>query len=183
KLHAEGTEVGLLPPIRDFWDAAKPSINQYLAIEEFTVLYQIQQWMSSKDPPLADLARRFLARKRLAVVDPPVRPGELAPDLPRWRAALLEIVRQKGYDPPEMYCLEDTIKAKYNSPYVPEKEDDEQTVKNAIRIKVPGEPQPIEIVKLRPRLQALTAEAAARVRYYVPKEAQADAIQLRTNWK
>jgi HD superfamily phosphohydrolase len=183
QLHTDGIDVGLVPPIRDFWATGKPTIDQYLALEEYTVLYQIQQWTCSKDGSLADLARRFLARMRFAVVDPPVRPGELAPDLPRWKDALLEIVRNKGYDPPEMYCLEDTIKAKYNSPYVPEQEGDEQTVKNAIRIKVPGEPQPIEIVKLRPRLQPLTAEAAARVRYYVPKDAQADAIQLRTNWK
>jgi HD superfamily phosphohydrolase len=184
RLHAEGTDVCLIPPIRDFWAAGEnASIGQYLAVEEFTVLYQIQQWAGVKDSSLNDLARRFLARNRFAVVDPPSQSGELAPDLPGWKTALLDVVTKKGYAPPEMYCLEDTIKAKYNSPYVPEKEGDEQTVKNAIRIKVPGEPQPVEIVKLRPRLEPLTAEAAARVRYYVPKDAQADAIQLRTHWK
>ena len=37
-----------------------------------------------------------------------------------------------------MYCLVDRVKAKYNQPYFPEKEDDEQSVKNAIRVKVDG---------------------------------------------
>jgi len=36
--------------------------------------------------------------------------------------ALMEIVKTKGYDPPEMYCLKDQVKAKYNQPYFPEHE-------------------------------------------------------------
>ena len=73
KLHKEGTNISLVPAIRRFWAKSEPTIEQYLVIEESTVLYQIQQWTTIKDKPLSDLARRFLDRNRLAVVDPPPR--------------------------------------------------------------------------------------------------------------
>jgi hypothetical protein len=34
-----------------------------------------------------------------------------------------------------MYCLKDELNAKYNQPYFPEKESDEQSVKTAIRLR------------------------------------------------
>jgi HD superfamily phosphohydrolase len=179
ELHDDGTDVGLIAPIRQFWETKKPTIEQYLALEEYTVLFQIQQWASCSERSLADLAQRFLKRKRFAMIEPPAMTGQLDTTLPKkWKAALRKLVKSKGYDPPELYCLEDSIKAKYNSPYLPEKEGDEQTVKNAIRVMAPGETQPIEIVKLRPRLKPITGEATSRVRFYVPKEIQGAAIEL-----
>ena len=47
--------------------------SQYLAIEEFTVLTQIQNW-THPDRALSDLARRFLERKRFAMVEAPSWP-------------------------------------------------------------------------------------------------------------
>jgi HD superfamily phosphohydrolase len=135
-LTQDGTEVGLLPTIKDFWAAREPTVQQYLDIEEHTVLYQIQQWSAGKDRPLSDLARRFLDRDRLAMVDPP-SPGKLSPTYPRWEAALRELVRRAGYDP-DVYCLKDELKAKYHQPYFPQKESDEQSVKNAIRLQWPA---------------------------------------------
>jgi HD superfamily phosphohydrolase len=187
-------DVGLVATIKGFWAAQQPSIEQYLALEEFTVLQQIQQWTTSADKPLNDLARRFLSRNRLAMVDPPPPKDELAPSYAEWEAALLELVKGAGYEPPEMYCLKDEVKAKYNQPYFPEKEEDEQSVKNAIRIKVAGEAKPVEVsrllARLRPskdeaagRLKPLTEEPLARVRYYLPKELQAQALQRKANWK
>ena len=71
----------LVPAIKSFWDAdaearidparPKPSVRQYLAIEEFTVLSQIQAWTAHRDKALSDLARRFLERKRFAMVEAP----------------------------------------------------------------------------------------------------------------
>jgi hypothetical protein len=193
-LWQEGKDVGLVATIKDFWAAQKPSIEQYLALEEFTVLQQIQQWTTGTDKPLSDLARRFLQRNRLAMVDPPPPKDELAPSYTEWETALLELVKGASFDPPEMYCLKDEVKAQYNQPYFPEKEEDEQSIKNAIRIKVEGEDKPIEVSRLldrlRPskddpagRLKPLTQEPLARVRYFLPKELQAQAVQLRTNWK
>src|SRR3954447_25087417 len=40
----EGKDVALLPAFQDFWKAQNPTIRQYLAIEEFTFLQQIQNW-------------------------------------------------------------------------------------------------------------------------------------------
>ena len=182
KLHDDDTDVNLLPPIRDFWATQEPTDQQYLAIEEYTVLYQIQLWTTSKDKSLNDLARRFLHRERLAVVAPPSSTGQLVPESEKWETALDELTRNGGFEP-EMYCLEDTIKTKYNAPYSPEKEADEQSVKNAIRIKIDGEECPVEIVKLLPRLVSVTTESTHRVRYYVPKELQQEAFRLRANWK
>jgi uncharacterized protein len=80
----DGRDVGLVATIKDFWAAEEPSIDQYLALEEFTVLQQIQQWTASTDKPLSDLARRFLNRNRLAMVDPPPPKNQLAPSYAEW---------------------------------------------------------------------------------------------------
>jgi HD superfamily phosphohydrolase len=183
KLHQDGTDVGLVPAIKDFWAATEPTIEQYLAIEEYTVLSQIQQWTTSKDKPLSDLARRFLDRNRLAMVDPPPPRDELAPSNAEWEEELYALVRRSSYDPPKMYCLKDEVKAKYNQPYFPEKEADEQSVKNAIRVQVSGQARPVEISRLLERLKPLTQEPVDRVRYYLPKELQHQAIALREKWK
>lgn len=184
RLHDEGTDVALVPAIRDFWGTADPDVRQYLDIEEFTVLSQIQNWTSHADASLSDLARRFLDRKRLAMVEPPDFEGEISPRYDEWEAALLGLVGSRSeYSPPEMYCLADWVKAKYNQPYFPEKEDDEQSVKNAIRIRLEGEPRPVEVSRLLPRLRPLTQEPVDRVRYYIPKDLQAEARKLRENWK
>jgi HD superfamily phosphohydrolase len=181
-LAATGADVGLVPTVADFWRAGTPSVRQYLAIEEFTVFQQIQNWTTLGDKSLSDLARRFLARQRFAGVDPPNFGGDLAPDYAGWEAALRELVRKSGYDPPEMYCLPDRMKGQYNQPYFPEKESDEQSVKNAIRINIAGEARPVEISRLLDRLKPLTQEPVDRVRYFVPKDVQAEALRLRSEW-
>jgi HD superfamily phosphohydrolase len=180
KLQQDGTDVGLVPAIKEFWAAQTPTIEQYLAIEEYTVLYQIQQWTANDDKPLSDLARRFLDRNRLAMIDPPPATNELAPSNTEWEAALLKLVKDAGYDPPEAYCLKDKVKAKYNQPYFPEKEADEQSVKNAIRVQIPGEVRPVEISRRLERLKPLTQEPVDRVRYYLPKELIPEAQKLRS---
>jgi len=180
----EGKDALLVPAIRDFWSATEPAVAQYLAIEEFTVLQQIQNWTAHDDPALSDLARRFLNRERLAMIDPPDFEGDLAPDLRGWGEELRKLVSSKvEYDPLEAYCLADRVKAKYYQPYFPEKEDDEQSVKNAIRVRVEAEPRPIEISNRLTRLKPVTEAPAEKVRYYIPKDLQNDAQRLRANWK
>jgi HD superfamily phosphohydrolase len=182
--HDDGKNVALVPAINEFWSAKPPTIKQYLAIEEFTVLQQIQNWTSHSDKTLSDLARRFLERERLAMVDPPPAKNDLAPNFDAWEKALLDLVKTKTeYDPPEMYCLKDEVKAKYSQPYFPEKEADEQSVKTAIRLKIDGEKEPVEISILLDRLKPLTQEPVDRVRYYIPKELQDQARKMRAEWK
>jgi HD superfamily phosphohydrolase len=183
KLLQDGTDVGLVPAIKDFWASAEPGVAQYLAIEEHTVLAQVQQWRASKDRPLADLARRFLDRDRLAMIDPPTSANQPAPSYDEWQAALFQLVKEGGYDPPQMYCLADQVKAKYNQPYFPEKEADDQSVKNSIRVQVAGEARPVEVSRLLDRLRPLTREPVDRVRYYLPRELRQQALKLRAEWK
>ena len=189
----EGRDVNLVPAIREFWDAqvqaqadgggAGASVRQYLAIEEYTVLTQIQNWKTHPDRALSDLARRFLERDRFSMIEAPSFANPLDPDSEGWEAALTELVRGKvEYETAEMYCLRDKVKAKYNQPYFPEKESDEQSVKNAIRVIVEGEAKPVEVSKLRPRLKPLTEVPVDRIRYYIPKDLKADANRLRDDW-
>ena len=65
----------------------------------------------------------------------------------------------------------------------PEKESDEQSVKNAIWVRVEGEARPIEISNRLTRLKPVTEAPAEKVRYYVPKDLQKDAQALRSHWK
>ncbi|WP_422924271.1 HD domain-containing protein [Singulisphaera sp. PoT] len=187
-LHDDGRDASLVPAIRDFWDALRtadgPSVRQYLAIEEYTVLSQIQAWTGHPDRALADLARRFLERDRLTMIEAPNFANPLAPDLEDWEEALTDLVRSRvEYRPAEMYCLRDTVKAKYNQPYFPEKESDEQSVRNAIRIRVEGEPKPVEVSELRTRLKPLTELSTDRIHYYIPRDLKAEATRLRREWE
>jgi HD superfamily phosphohydrolase len=183
-LHDEGKDVNLVAAIRDFWASKEPTVQQYLRMEEHTVLEQIQAWTSHSDKALSDLARRFLGRERLAMIDPPAAKDDLAPNHDAWERALLDLVKTKAdYVPAEMYCLRDQVQAKYNQPYFPEKEADEQSAKNAIRLKINGEREPVEISTLLDRLKALTQEPVDRVRYYIPKELQDQARKMRAEWK
>ncbi len=189
----QGDDVQLVPAIESFWEAdalartdpakSRASVGQYLAIEEFTVLSQIQAWTQHPDKALSDLARRFLERRRLAMVEAPMFANPLASDHADWEEALAKLVSERtAFAPPEMYCLRDHVKGKYNQPYFPEKASDEQSVKNAIRVKVKGESKPIEVSKLLPRLKPLTEEPVDRYRYYVPHEIRMEAQKLRDGW-
>ena len=80
-----------------------------------------------------------------------------------------------------MYCLKDTVKPKYNQPYFPEKEQDEQSVKNAIRVRS-DDGKPVEISTLLPRMRPITEAPKAIVRYYIPRELRDAARKLRRNW-
>jgi len=194
QFYDEGGDVALVPAIKEFWDAEtiakqdstkpRPNVRQYLAIEEFTVLSQIQIWTTHADKALNDLSRRFLDRNRFAMVEAPNFENDFDPNYQGWEEALNALVQSKvEYSTPGMYCLRDKVNAKYNQPYFPEIESDEQSVKNAIRVRVDGESKPIEVSKLLPRLKPLTQEPVDRNRYYVPKELQAEAKKLRKEWK
>jgi uncharacterized protein len=183
-LFGQGIDVAPLPAVRAFWAASDPTVEQYLAIEEFTVLQQIQTWVSHRDKALADLSRRLLERQRFVLIEAPDLPGDLAPDHPAWEHALHELVAQHlEYSPPEMYCLADRLEPKSGQPYIPGKESDEQSIHNAIRVRVDGMSRPVEVSELLPRLQPVTQKAAPRVRYFIPKELQAAANALRARWR
>jgi HD superfamily phosphohydrolase len=181
-LRQDGTSVNANPVLDRFWQINKPepgnlAVEDYLAVEEFTVLEQIQRWTSHPDKPLADFARRFLARDGLAMVEPPPPVNPLkVDDFGEWEPELHKLLSRKGYEEPAVYCLADTVKGKYRQPYREEKDREEQSAVNTIRVVVEGKAQAIG--QYLPRLGAVIAPPEDRVFYYVPKEVRDEAIAL-----
>lgn len=180
KLQADGTDVGWVPVLRSFFGTGqeKQTVEQYLRIEEFTVLQQIQNWTGHADKPLSYLAKCFMNRERFAMVQPcPQADSLLKPDYSPWEVKVLDVLRTKGFDPPEAYFLKDEVKGKYYQPYFPEKQSDEQSARNAIRV-VLGDGKPHEISTLLSRLKPVIEDPPGDVRYYVPLEARHDVGNL-----
>lgn len=174
KLRKDGTAINANPVLEQFWKAEQPvpeklAVADYLRIEEFTVLEQIQRWTGHTDKALADCARRFLERDGFAMVEPPPPVNPLkADDLGEWELELHKLLRDKGYADPEMYCLADRVRGKYRQPYREEKDPENQSAVNTIRVLVNG--KPVAIGQHLPRLSAVIAPPEDRVLYYVPKE-------------
>ena len=139
-------DVNSVPVLDRLWksDQIEPdkiTVADYLSVEEFTVLEQIQRWMSHADKPLSDCARRFMERKGLVRVEPPPPLNPLqAEDFGEWEEELHKLLRGKGYENPEMYCLADRVKGKYRQPYREEKEKGDRSAVNTIQVMVDGEP-------------------------------------------
>lgn len=178
-----GVNIDANPVLKRFWefDTHKPGelpVEDYLKVEQFTVLEQIQRWTTHSDKSLADCARRFLDRNGFAMIEPPPPPNPLMPDdLGEWEPELHKLLEAKGYGDPEMYCLADRIKGKYRQPYREEKDPEAQSAVNTIRVVV--DDKPIAIGEFLPRLKAVIAPPEDRIVYYVPKEVREEAKSLR----
>ena len=178
----EGTDISPNPVLEQFWRTENPRpetlpVTDYLRIEEFTVLEQIQRWTGHSDKSLSDCARRFLERDGLAMVEPPPPVNPLKTnDFGEWEPELHRLLRSQGYEEPAMYCLADRVKGKYRQPYREEKEPENQSAVNTIRVIVDG--KPLAIGQLLPRLSAVIASPEDRVCYYVPKEMRDAANEL-----
>ena len=90
QLRATGRDVTLVPAIERLWSSAAPAIQHYLAVEEFTVLTQIQTWTEHPDKALSDLARRFLHRERFVAIDVPESVDPMGRNLQEWEERLWE---------------------------------------------------------------------------------------------
>lgn len=182
QLRVAGEDINANPVLKRFWNAeraepGKLEVTDYLAVEEFSVLEQIQRWISHPDRSLADCARRFLHRDGLAMVEPPPPPNPLkTDDFGDWEPELHRLLKSEGYEDPSMYCLADRVKGKYRQPYREEKDPDNQSAVNTIRVLV--DEKPLAIGQYLPRLKAVIASPEDRVNYYVPKEIRHQAIAL-----
>ena len=186
ELRTAGSDVKPVPVLKEFWKVDQPSpaklpMRAYLDVEEFVVLSQIHTWKNHRDKALADLARRFLDRDGLAMIEPPPPADPLTNDYSEWEAAVKEVLGKAGYSAPEAYCLRDTVVGKYLQPYKPEQGMDLQTAANSIRIDVPG-CRPIEVSEYLPRLGAVTKLPPDQVRYYVPQEVRSQVQKLTKEW-
>jgi HD superfamily phosphohydrolase len=187
ELLRDGSSADLVKPIRDFWKKKSPGVSDYLAIEEHTVLFQMQQWTKNSDNVLSDLSRRFLTRNPFAMIKAP-QGNVLGQSMDAWEAALKSLVASKGFAPADFYVLRDDLteklyepKKRDRGPYVPEPESDEQVPSNAIRV-LGDDGRPVEITKLLTRLANVTKEPIPQVRYYIPREIRKEVIALRQQW-
>jgi HD superfamily phosphohydrolase len=181
-LRLEGKSINANPVLEQFWRIDQPEpgkleVAAYLRVEECTVLEQIERWTEYPDKSLSDCARRFLERDGFAMVEPPPPANPLTADFGDWEPELHKLLREKGYDEPEMYCLSDKIEGKYLRPYIEEKEPENQSAVNTIRVLV--DDKPLTIGQYLPRLAAVIAKPEDRVSYYVPKEIRTEANKLR----
>ena len=186
-LRSNHIDVAAVPALAEFWKMQNPSpdtmpLATYLGIEESVVLSQVAAWRNHSDKSLADLARRFLCRDGLAMIEPPPPENPLAPEYDAWEAALQDIIGKAGFHQPAMYCLQDKIAGKYMQPYRPEKEPKNQSSTNSIRVQVQGSQEPVEISEYLARLKSVTETPVDKVRYYVPKEVREAAKKLRHDW-
>jgi HD superfamily phosphohydrolase len=183
-LRSEGTDVRLLGPIDSFWRASEVTLRQFLALEEFVVLSQIQSWADHSDPALSDLARRFLHRGGFICIEGPRAENPLVDESDSWSVALTELVAKHiKYRPADAYVLRDNFETQVYSAYTPEPDTDDASPMNAIRVVRSAEEGPIEISQVLTRLQAVTNKAAETTRYYVPRELREEARKLREQWK
>jgi uncharacterized protein len=180
KMFDDGVELNLLDPIKDFWSTAKPTVKQFLRLEEYTIFAQIELWTNHGDKSLSDVSRRFLNRRGFAAIEAPaiLNPLEEDSQLNQWDKALRELVSQNTeYDQPEMYCLRDKLDSKYTQPYFPEPESEEQDVNTSIRLRLKDD-SIVEISEVLKRLKPLTEKPANAYRYYIPKDLQEKAKAL-----
>ena len=182
QLRKDRVDINPVPVLERLWksdkiEPGKIDVADYLSVEEFTVLEQIQRWTSHDDPSLSDCARRFMQRDGLVMVQPPPPVNPLKPtELGDWEPELHALLESKGFVNPEMYCLADKVKGKYRQPYTEEKEPDDQSAVNTIRVMIDGEP--ISIGEYLPRLKAVIAPPEDRVFYYIPREIRDNANKL-----
>jgi hypothetical protein len=81
-----------------------------------------------------------------------------------------------------MYALKDDMRTRIYDAYWPEKEPGEQEPGTAIRIRIEGETEPVEISTRLERLKAVTNKPARQVRYYVPREIRRNVQELASKW-
>lgn len=175
KIGDGGQDAWFVSEIDAFLEADEPSVKQYLALEDATLIYQLQVWTRHPDKVLNDLAKRFLGRKHFAAIEDPVSEEPFQGARQDWEEEVQRVVGEHGFDP-EYYMLRDDLKLTVYNPYTPEKEEEEQDPYNAIFIQCPDGGRPREISRILERLAQVTGVRERQYRYYVPKECQ-DAVK------
>lgn len=173
----QGDDPYFVHEIAEFLGAKPPTVQQYLAMDDATLIYQMHVWARHPDGVLSDLARRFLERNCLAAIEDPVSEITFSDSRDDWECALEKTVRDNGFDP-EYYALRDDLKLTIYNPYIPEREEPEQDPYNAIFIQAGPKNKPREISTELDRLAAVTGAREKRYRYYIPRECRDAAIEI-----
>lgn len=183
KIRKGGGHINAVPVLEHFWTCDKPApgsleVSHYLNIEEFTVLEQIQRWTQHTDRAMADLADRFLYREGFALIPAPKPLNELDDQDEEWTEELGKLLKKhKKFEDLEMYLLIDQVKKKYLQPYREEKAEDYLPGATSIRV-LTSDGEAKTIGQFLPRLKEIISTSKDALRYYVPKEARKDALEL-----
>lgn len=161
---------GEVPPTLIPFLRGEPTLDEYLAVDDFDVVYAAKMWLHAKDPILADFASRFIERRLLKPVykiHHSSVPRERLPEV----AALLA---KEGW-PPEYYLAVDDVAGAAYDLYRP----DDATGKRKKPILVLDEAGvPQEITVLSPTMRALSAGPRVAVNVFVPEEVVEKARQI-----
>jgi HD superfamily phosphohydrolase len=165
----------LLPPLKilaDGGEAGNPQAIQGLT--DHVLLAQITLWQEDKDGVLKDLCQRLLARQGLGWTEVPAgTPFEMT----RKVEAVRDYLKKQGKDS-EYYFIEHAPQATPYKPYSSGSAAEEQTSINSIMLYDPDWPdtgfREISQAPGLERLKAITATQPAVLRYYFPKEHEAD---------
>lgn len=159
----DSSGASLLEPLRPFFADREVEVTDYLRLNEFHVLSQIDRWSDSDDPVLADLSRRFLDRRGFKAIPVRKRFGYEAHDA--IEAAVKEISRNavKAVSP-RSYLLEDQGGL---DPYKPYKWGEKEP---PVPICLESDRGPTDIADSLPRLKPVISESEQFTRYYCPEE-------------
>lgn len=171
-----GGDAYLAEEIAEFLESDQPTAKHYLAMEDATLVYQMQVWTRHPDRALNDLASRFLNRDHFVAIDDPILDASFPASRDSWESALCQLVQECGFEPPQLYALRDDLKLTVYNPYTPEKEEKEQDPYNAIFIQSAAGGAPREISTVLERLATVTGARKKQFRYYVPHECR-DAVR------
>jgi uncharacterized protein len=149
--------------------------TEFLALDDYDLMFHIKQWMQAADPVLSDLCRRFINRQLFKSIDV----NWQLVDSERFMKAAATIVEQGGFDP-QYYLLRDSAAdIPYLGPYSPAA----APPKARIYIESARFPQaPLrEITEVSTAISGLRSFQIDRLCF--PKEVSPAMYQLRDGWK
>lgn len=165
---AVNNDLSLLEPVAPFFKPdGKPSVADYVRLQEYHVLSQIEQWKKEGEPVLADLCRRFLSRQGFKAI--PMTKAIMGFDAIDKMSEAKSILTKAGLAK-ECYLLEDTSGL---APYRPYKWSEKETSQPIL---IRTQEGTREISDVLPRLKSVTEADDQFVHYYCPEEHR-DAIR------
>jgi hypothetical protein len=156
----------LLPPVAPFFrNDYEPTVEEYVRLQEYHVFSQIELWKNARDPVLADLCRRFLARRGFKAIPlTEAMTGFSGSDKISKAVGILARAGGNFALAPRCYLLEDKGGVE---PYKPYRWSDKEA-SQPILIRQQGKVQ--EISEVLARLKSVTTRDEQFVRYYCPAE-------------
>jgi len=163
---ANAKRLSLLGPLAPFFRTdEKPTVAEYIRLQEYHVLSQIELWRNARDPVLADLCGRFLARRGFkAIPMTGVITGFAASDKILKAVDILAKAGGNWAIAPHCYLLEDKGGV---DPYKPYRWSDKEPSQPIL---LRSQEKTQEISDVRSRLKSVIETDDHFMRHYCPAE-------------